>query len=71
MLFEAESREVDPGSEDFRLGKNTDPTDTVNLHLHVRIAIWVSQVGEMRPPRSILRVSLDDDGIFVQGICQC
>lgn len=71
MLFETESREVNPRSEDFGLSKDADPTNTVNLHLHVRIAIWISQVGEMRPPCSIFRISLDNDGILVQGICQC
>ena len=70
VFLETEGREVDTVAEDESLGQNTDTTDTVNLHLHVRVAVRVAQVCKMRTPRGVLGVTLDDDGIFVQGIGQ-
>jgi hypothetical protein len=70
MLLEAEGREMDASSEDLGLGKNTDTADAVNLHFHVWVAVGVSKVGQMWSPCSVLGVALDDDGIFVQGVCK-
>ena len=70
MLLKAESREVYTVAEDLRLGQNTDTTDTVNLHLHVRVAVGVAQVCKMRPPRGILGVALDNHGVLVKSVSQ-
>lgn len=68
VLLETESREVHTVTEDESLGQNTDTTNTVNLHLHVRVAVGVAQVGKMGPPRGVLGVALDNDGVFIQCI---
>jgi len=68
MLLKAERREMDARAEDLSLGQDTDSTDAVDLHLHIGIAIWVAQVSKVRPPRRILCVSLDDDGVFIESV---
>lgn len=70
MLFEAEGGKVNARPEHPRLGQDTDPTDTVDLHLHVRIAIGISQIRKMWPPCGVLGVSFYNDCIFVQRICK-
>jgi hypothetical protein len=65
MLLEAESRKVDAGSEYTSLGQNADTSYSIDLHLHIWISVGVSQVGQMGPPRRILGVSFDDNGILV------
>jgi len=68
MFFKAECREVNSRSEDFRFCQNTDTANTVDLHFHVGIAIWVSQISEMRAPSGILSITFNNDGIFIQSI---
>jgi hypothetical protein len=70
MLLETERWEVHASSEHFGLGQNTDTSDTIKFHLHIGIAIRVSKVGEMRSPGSVLGISLNNDGILVQGVCK-
>lgn len=65
MLLEAERREVDAGAEDLGLSQDRDTSDTINFHLHVGIAVGIAQVGQMRPPRGILGIALDDNGVLV------
>ena len=55
-------------AEDTSLCQNAHSADAINLHLHVGIAVWVSQVGQMRPPRGVLGVAFDDHRILVQGV---
>lgn len=68
MLLETESREMDTRAEDLRLCQNTDTTDTVNLHLHIWIAVRVAEVSQMRSPGSVLCIAFDNDSIFVKSI---
>jgi len=70
MLLKAKSREVNTSAEHSCLGQNTDTTNTVNLHLHVRVTIGVSEVCKMSAPSSILRISFDDDRILIKSICK-
>lgn len=65
MFLETEGRKVDARAKDSRLCKDTDPSDSVQFHFHVLITIRVAKVCEMRPPRSVLGVSFDDDRIFI------
>lgn len=44
MFLKAERREMYTISEDLGFGKDTDSSDTVNLHLHVWVAIGITQV---------------------------
>jgi hypothetical protein len=71
MLLEAECREVDARTEYPGLGQNTYTTNAVNLHLHVWVAIGITEVGQMRPPGGILSISFDDDSILVESVSQC
>lgn len=68
MLLERESREVSTSPENPSFGKNTNTTDTINVHLHIRVTIGVPKVGKMRPPGSVFRVPLDDNCIFVKSV---
>lgn len=68
MLLKGKGREMDSCSEDLCLGQDTDTADSVDLHLHVRVAKGVSQVSQMRSPGSVLGVTLDNDGVFIQCI---
>lgn len=70
MLLEAEGRKMHSTSEHLRLGQDTNTAYTINLHLHVRIAVWVSQVSQMRPPGCILCIAFNNDCILVQRISQ-
>jgi hypothetical protein len=68
VLLKAEGREMDTGSEHLGLGQYTDTSDTVEFHLHVRVAVWVSEVSKMRPPGGVLCVALHDYSIFIQSV---
>lgn len=68
VLLETKSWEVYSGPEDLGLGKNTDTAHSINLHLHIRVAIRVSQVCQMRSPSRILGVTFNDHSIFVQSV---
>lgn len=70
VLLEAESREVDTGSEDACLSQNADTSHAIDLHFHVWITIGVPQISQMRPPCRILSVALDNHSILIQGISQ-
>jgi hypothetical protein len=70
VLLEAEGREMHARTEHAGLGQDADTANTINLHLHVWVAIGITEVGQMRTPCSILGVALHNDGIFVEGICQ-
>ena len=68
VLLETESGEVNTRAEHPGFGQDTDTADTVNLHLHVWVAIGVAEVGQMRSPCSILCVSFDNDSILIESI---
>jgi hypothetical protein len=68
MLLKAESGEVNTGAEHLRLRENTDTTNTVNLHLHIWVAVGVAKVGQMGSPGSILCISFNDDSVFVESV---
>jgi hypothetical protein len=68
MLFETESGEVGTLAEDLCLRKNTDTTDTINLHLHVWIAVRIAQIGQMRSPCSVLGISFNNNSVLVEGV---
>lgn len=70
VLLKAEGREMHARAEHARLGQDADTANTVNLHLHVWVAIWITKVGQVRTPCGILGVALHNDGIFVESICQ-
>ena len=71
MLFKTESGEVYTLTENLGLGQDTDTSNTVDFHLHVWVAIGVAQVCQMGTPGSVLCITLHDDGILVQSVCQC
>lgn len=68
VLLKGKGREMHSRPEDLCLGQDTDTADSVDLHLHVRVAKGVSQVGQMGSPGSVLGVSLDNDGVFIECI---
>lgn len=70
MLLETESWEMDTVSENASFGKDTDTSDSVDLHLHIWITVRVSEVGQMWPPCGVLGITLNNHSIFIQGICQ-
>lgn len=55
-------------SEDLGFGQNTDTPDTIELHFNVWIAIWIAKICKMWTPRSVFRISLHNNSIFVEGI---
>lgn len=57
-------------SEDLGLGQNTDTTHSVNLHFHIGVAVGIAQVGKVRSPRGVLGITLDDNGVLVERVCQ-
>lgn len=70
MLLEAERWEMHTSSKHESLGQNADTTNTVDLHLHVRVTVGVAEVSQMRSPGGILCIALDNDGVFVQRVSQ-
>lgn len=68
MLLEAKGGEMDAVAKHLRLGQDTDSTHSVELHFHVRVAVGVSKVRQMRPVRRVLGVALHDDGILIERI---
>lgn len=70
MLLETERWEMDAVAEYPSLGQDTDTADTVNLHLHVGVAVGVSEICQMRPPGGVLGIALHNDGVFVECISQ-
>lgn len=70
MLFEAESWEMNTSAEHTGLGQNANTTNAIQLHLHVRVAEGITEVGEMRSPCRILRITLNNNSILVECICQ-
>jgi len=65
VLLETESREVHATSEDLGFRQNAHSSDTVDLHLHVGVAVRVTEVGKMRAPCGVLCVAFDNDSILV------
>lgn len=70
MLFKTKRGEVYTLSEDLRLSKNANTTNTVDLHFHVRVAVRIAEVGQMRSPGSVLCVTFDNNSVFVKGVRQ-
>lgn len=70
VFLETEGREMDAISEYASFGQNADTSDTVNLHFHVWVTVRVAEVGQMWSPGGVLGISLNNDSIFIEGICQ-
>lgn len=70
MLLERERWEVGTGTENLGFGENGYTTDTINLHLDIRITVGVTEVGEMRAPGGVLGVPLNDNGVLIKGISE-
>jgi hypothetical protein len=70
MLFKTESGEVGTLAEDLCFCENTDTSNTIDFHLHVRVAVRVAQVGQMRSPCGVLGISFDNDSVLVKGVCK-
>ena len=68
VLLETESSEVHATSEDLGLCQNAHTSNTVNLHLHIRVTVRVAEVGEMRAPSGVLCVTLDNNSILIESI---
>lgn len=49
-------------------GENADSTDTINLHLDVWVAIRVAKVSQMGTPSSVLGITFDNDGVFIECV---
>lgn len=73
MLLEAKGWEMNASTEYPGLCQNTDTTNAIQFHFHVRVTVGVAEVGEMRPPCRVLGVPLHDDCVFIEciGQCQC
>ena len=59
---------MDAGPKYLGLGQDTDAANSINLHLHVRIAIGVTQVCQVGSPCRILGIAFHNDSVFVEGI---
>lgn len=68
VLFETKRREVHPGAEHASFGQNTDATNAVKIHLHIRVAVWITEVSKVGPPRRVLSVSFHDNGVLVESV---
>lgn len=68
MFFEAERWEMDACSKHASLREDTDTSNAIDFHFHIRITVWISKVGEMRSPGGVFCISLHNDGILVQSI---
>lgn len=68
MLLKAKCREVYAGAENPCLREDTNTTNTIKLHLHIRITVRVTKVSKVRAPRCILGISLHDNCIFVERV---
>jgi hypothetical protein len=65
-LSKGECGEMGTSSEHACFCKDTDTSDSINLHLDIRITIWVTEISQMRSPGGVFGISLDDDGIFIE-----
>jgi hypothetical protein len=70
VFLKAESREMHAGAEDLCFCENTDTPDTVDFHLHVRVAVRVAQVCQVGSPSGILRIAFDNDSVLVKCVGQ-
>tara|TARA_R110002003_G_scaffold152_6_gene13629 strand:- start:11767 stop:12129 length:363 start_codon:yes stop_codon:yes gene_type:complete len=70
MFLKAECGEMDARSEDFGFCEDTNTTDTVNLHLHIWVTVRVAEVGQMRAPGGVLRITFDNDCILIKSVCE-
>ncbi len=70
MLLKAKCREMDAVAENPCLGQDADTPNAVDLHLHVRIAIGVSKIGKVRPPRCVFGIAFHNYGVFVECVSQ-
>ena len=70
VLLKTEGWEVHAATKHTSFCQNTDTSDAVNLHLHVRVTVRVAQVGKMRAPCGVLCVALDDHSILVKSVRQ-
>ena len=70
MPLKAKCREMDTCAEDLCLGQNADTANAVEVHLHVRIAKWIAQVGKVRSPCGVLGISLHDNCILIYCLRQ-
>lgn len=68
VFFKTKCWEMYTGAEDFSLGQNTNTANAVNLHLHVRVSVWVAQICKMRTPGSVFCIALHDDSILIKRI---
>ena len=68
VLLETEGREVATSAEDLCFCEDTDTSDTINLHLHVWVTVWIAKVGQMRAPGCILCITLYNDCVLVKRI---
>lgn len=70
MLLETERREVAAGAEDLCFCEDTDTTNTVDFHFHVRVTVWVAKVGQVRAPCCVLCVTFHNDCVLIKGVCK-
>jgi hypothetical protein len=70
MLLETESREVNTRAEDLRLCQDTDTTNTIDLHLHIRVTVGVAEVGQMGSPGCIFRIALNNNSVFIERVSE-
>ena len=68
MLLKTEGWEVNTRSEDLGLCEDRNAADTIDLHLHVWVTIWVSEVGQMWAPSGVLGVTLDNNGVLIKSV---
>lgn len=68
VLLKAKGREMDTATEDPGLGQNTDTANAINLHLHIGVAVRVAKIGKMGSPGRVFRITLDNDGILIEGV---
>lgn len=55
-------------SKDLGLCEDAHSSHSINLHLHIGIAIWIAQVSQVGSPGRILGISFDNDSILIQCV---
>lgn len=70
MLLKAEGWEMNTGAEHAGFCQNADASNSVQFHLHVGVAVGITQIGQVRSPCRVLGIPFHNHGIFVQSVRQ-
>jgi hypothetical protein len=65
VLLETKGWEVDTCPEHLCFRKNANASYSVQFHLHVRVSVRVTEVGQVRPPCGVFGVTFNNDCVLV------